>query len=247
MQRPRIIGVISQKGGVGKTTVAVNLAVALRMMNYKVLLLDGDTSNPTIGISLGMEEANIGYKDLVSKKTKVDKLISIHAASGLHVIPGTLHTKPFVPTKAQIKRLHGEIAASGYDFVIIDSSPGYYTDYEFSFWDDGLVVSTPDMTAITSCLRLERSFKKVKTKCDLVLNMVRGRRYELRADEIEEAWGDRILGSLPYDDSVSAAAAERIPAYLSGKSSPFSKSMRTLAGKYAKGSSRNLRKIFGFR
>ncbi len=231
----------------GKTTVAVNLAVALRMMNYKVLLLDGDTSNPTIGIALGMEEANIGYADLVSKKTKVDKLVSIHAASGVHVIPGTLHTKPFIPTAVQIKRLHDELAASGYDFVIIDSSPGYYTDYEFSFWDEGLVVATPDMTAITSCLRLERSFKKAKTKCELVLNMVRGRRYELREEEIEEAWGSKIAGSLPYDDSVNAAAAERIPVYISGKDSAFSRTIRVLAGKYAKGSSRNLRSILGFR
>ncbi|MDE1874338.1 MAG: MinD/ParA family protein [Candidatus Micrarchaeota archaeon] len=235
MGKPLIIGVISQKGGVGKTTVAVNLAVALRMRDYKVLLIDGDTSNPSIGIDLGMEDENRGYKELVATNAPLDKLASIHGASGLHVITGTLHTRPFIPLRSQVSRLEKKLRKSSYDFIVIDSPPGYHNDDEFGFWDEAVIVSTPDMPAITACLRLEQTLSKAKVKHSLVLNMVRGRRYELRQDEIQDAFSCKIAGVLPADDAVNSALAERIPVFLSNKGASFSKAMGRLSSRYGKG------------
>ena len=60
--RHQIIGVMSQKGGVGKTTIAVNLAVMLRLKGYETLIVDLDTSNPSVGIHLGMHESEDGLE-----------------------------------------------------------------------------------------------------------------------------------------------------------------------------------------
>ncbi len=246
MQKPFIIGVISQKGGVGKTTIAINLAIALRLMNYRVLLVDSDTSNPSIGLSLGMEDVDIGFKELISRKMKIEKVVSTHSPTGLHVILGKLQAKPFFPSKAQDERLRTQLRATKYDYIVIDTSPGYYTEDTFKFWNEGLVVATPDMPAVTGVLRLRETFKRTKTKCTLVLNRVRGKRYELRAEEIQDAWGDRLIGELPEDEAVVESAAERMPVFLESRGSKFSRSMRVIADRYAK-MNRSLRRVFNRR
>ncbi|MDE1834912.1 MAG: AAA family ATPase, partial [Candidatus Micrarchaeota archaeon] len=101
MAEPYIIRISSQKGGVGKTTIATNLGVTLSMAGYKVLIVDMDSANPTIGYHLGMNQANVGYKEVITGKARLEQVIAIHAASGLRVLPGTVGPYSFVPTKKQ--------------------------------------------------------------------------------------------------------------------------------------------------
>lgn len=109
MANPYLIGVSSQKGGVGKTTISVNLSVALKSFNYKVLLIDSDTSNPSIGFHMGLEKANIGYRDVVYGRADLEDAVAVHGATGLHVLPGTINAKHFSPTSANIEKLANRI------------------------------------------------------------------------------------------------------------------------------------------
>ena len=89
MRNSYSIRVSSQKGGVGKTTVAINLAVALSMHNYRVLLVDADMISPSVGFFMGMESANIGIRDVIDGKADSSQAIIRHNVSGVDVIPGT--------------------------------------------------------------------------------------------------------------------------------------------------------------
>ncbi len=230
---PYIIRISSQKGGVGKTTVAVNLSVALQSMGYNVLLVDSDTSNPSVGFHLGVEKANVGYKNFVTGKANLRSTISVHAPSGVHVLPGLINARPFILTESVERIAVSAFKKTEYQFVVIDTEPGYsgLTKYV----DEALLITTPDMPSCSSILRLAREFDVMEVKHNLAINRIRNRGYEIHPKEIEEMYERRILGLLPEDEIVPVSIEEKIPAYLLDRRSKISGSIRTLARHYAVG------------
>jgi MinD-like ATPase involved in chromosome partitioning or flagellar assembly len=226
------IRVSSQKGGVGKTTVAVNLSVALQMEGYKVLLIDADTVNPSVGFHLGFSNVNIGIKELLTKNIKLADVRVVHTPTGLHVVPGVLSQKEYIPTEEMLERMFALIKKTDYNFVIIDTSPGYTLDKISKFYDEALLVSTPEMASVANIIRLSTWFDKMNLKHNLVLNKVKNKSYELHVKEIEEMYESRITELLPDTEIVPISIEEHIPAYIYKKNCNFSNSIRELAHFY---------------
>lgn len=230
-----IIRVASQKGGVGKTTISVNLAIALQERGYRVLLLDADSTNPSVGFHIGMEKSNIGYKQLLYSKAKLRDIISVHAPTGLHVVTGTVNSKPFIAGEGEIGRLIRGLKQANYNFVIVDTQPGYYMQGIAKYVDESLLVTTPDMPSCASIIRVTKMLDDEKAKHSLIINKVRDRKYELHTREIEEMYEGRVIGSLPEDDIVPISIEEHIPAYIMDYRNRFSKAVAQASRYYANG------------
>ena len=214
MAKPYFLMISSQKGGVGKTTIAVNLSATLSKQGFKVLLVDADLTNPSVGFHLGIDEVNTGIREVMSGKSNLRNTVIRHNITGMHVLPGTAYSRPFAPAKENIERFMGMLAKESYDFIIVDTAPGTGMQDTFKLYDEAIIISSPEMSACASSITLAAAYDKEKLKHGLILNRVRNRRYEISVREIEEMYGDRVRSSIPEDEIVPISISEHIPAIM---------------------------------
>lgn len=233
MKKSYMIMVSSQKGGVGKTTIAVNLAVTLGLLNFKVLLIDSDTVSPSVGFCLGIADANVGVRDVMANKLDIKKAVVRHDPTGIDILPGTQRLRKF-PNEKEIKILATKAQKlNDYDFIITDTPPGYYFPFMAKYYDEAIIVSTPTMASITSTIRFAEMYNKENVKHELVINRVANRKYELSIGELEDAYGGKSISVLPEDPMVPRSEAAHIPALLFDGKAPFSSAIKNLARFYA--------------
>ena len=126
----RIIAIANQKGGVGKTTTAVNLAAALAFEGQKVLLIDLDPQgNATSGLGVNKNEVKHTLYDVLTEEIAMDAAVQATAVENLFLVPSNRQLVgaevEFVSIDAREYRLKNCLGpmTAGYNFVIIDCPP----------------------------------------------------------------------------------------------------------------------------
>lgn len=230
---PYIIRVSSLKGGVGKTTIATNLAVMLQMRGHRTLLVDCDTTNPSVGFFLGMETSNIGIISWLKSQAQLDEVVAVHSASGLRVINGQIDMDPYLPDPRMITRMLNELGKSNYEFIIIDTRPGYDGITSWRSISEALIVTLPEVPSYSGTIRSAKDFDKTGIKHKLVVNRIKNSKYEIQIDEINETYENKIVGAFPEDPIIPRSVSEKIPAVLLDQNSKFSVQMLRLSNIYA--------------
>ncbi len=126
----RIIALVNQKGGVGKSTTTVNLGAALAVLGKRVLVVDLDPQgNTTTGLGINKAEIKRDIYDLLMHFASIDEVLCETEIPGLQIIPATINLAgaeiELVSALSRENRLKGvvEPIAGAYDFVLIDCPP----------------------------------------------------------------------------------------------------------------------------
>jgi len=201
----RIIVITSGKGGVGKTTTAINLGAAINYFGKDVLIVDGNLSTPNIGIHLNSPEVPINLNHVLQKKADIFEAIYEHA-SGMKIIPSSLSIKELKKVKPEkIKDFKKDFKKIS-DYIIVDSAAGLGNEAlsTIDIADELIIVTNPEMPAITDALKTIKLAEGMKKNViGIIVTKVRKNQIEMRPEVVKEMLELPILGMIPDDISVS--------------------------------------------
>ena len=242
----KIITITSGKGGVGKTSIAVNLALALHRKGIKVIILDGDFGLSNIEIMLGIRP-KYNLADLMFRGKDLTDIIT-EGPEGIGFISGGSGIQELANlSRDQILYLISKLIELDEiaDVIIIDTGAGINdTVMEFvAASSELLLIATPEPTSITDSYALLKALNRRKDYdidgpvIKMIANQVRS--YE-EGEELYEKLSIVVnkfldiqlnfLGAIPKDENVSKAVMSQKPAITQYPNSSFIKEIQGFAG-----------------
>jgi MinD-like ATPase involved in chromosome partitioning or flagellar assembly len=226
----KTIGIISIKGGVGKTSITSALGASLANdFGKKVLVVDANFSAPNLGLHLGLVNPEVTLHHVLNDKIDVKEAV-YESEYGFHVIPGALiysnQINPF-KLKSKLKQLK-----KYYDVILIDSSPTLNNEILASIIasDELYAVTSPDHVTLSTTLRVLRAAKEKRNPIKgLILNKVYGKNFEIGIQEVEDTSDCKVLAVLPHELAMIEALSKSMPSSLY-KNTAATREIKKLAG-----------------
>lgn len=242
-----IIAVSSGKGGVGKSTVAVNLAVALAKDGAKVGIMDADVYGPNVPLMLGT-----GY----DQPEVIDGKLKPIEAHGIRMISMAVLVPPDKPMILRGPMLHGvvrqfltDVSWGELDYLIVDMPPGT-GDVQLSLAQlvpvqGAVLVTTPQEVSLSDVRRAVKMFETVHVPVlGVIENMSyfvapdTGTRYNIFGEgggrKLADEYGLNFLGEVPLGMEVREGGDKGVPVVVSSPDSPQAEAFRGVAEEVAR-------------
>jgi len=229
----RSIGIVSAKGGVGKTASTINISAALMQMKKSVIMVDADINASGLGLQLGMFHFPFTLNDVLENKAGMLEAMYIHS-SGMRIIPASLCIR-----KAGISRLPRVLDDPSLEgnLIMVDAPPGMESNSQavLKACTDVIAITTPDLPSVADVIK---SISAARENGCNILGMIVNRynrhsSEQISAKEIESACGIPVIGVVPEDRTVARGIFRGLPAMFLNPYSPASVAYKKVAARIA--------------
>lgn len=204
-----VLVVASGKGGVGKTVTTVNLAVALRLQDRSVALVDGDLAMPNVGAHLGVEP-DVTLHDVLAQDASLHSAV-MQAADEFGVLPGGGELDGYASADPARFAYVIDRLSHQYDNVLVDTGGGlsHESALPLQIADETILVTSPDRPAVDDT-------RRTKALADIVGGRVRGLvvtkvAADTDPERVAGTLGTDLLAAVPYDVAVEQSVATGRP------------------------------------
>ncbi len=205
-----VITVTSGKGGVGKTTVTVNLAVSLALRGRKVVCIDGDIGLRNMDVILGLENRIVyDIVDAAEGRCRLKQaMIHDKRLNELYLIPASQTRDKDAVTPEQMIQICNDLRGE-FDYILIDSPAGIEQGFKNAIApaDRILIVTNPEVSAVRDADRIIGLIEaEGKGPGELVLNRINramvSRGDMMNQDDVNELLAIELIGLIPEDENV---------------------------------------------
>jgi septum site-determining protein MinD len=200
----KVYVIISGKGGVGKTTSTINLALCMNELGKEVIIVDANLTTPNVGLHLGSPIVPITLNNVINNEAKIEEAIYEHE-SGTKIMPASLsigelnkinHAKLTDITK-KLKKIA--------EIIVLDSSAGLGEEAQSAIKaaDEIIIITNPETSAVTDALKTIKLAENLGKKVmGVIITRHEGKKWEMDIPTIKDMLEAPILGIVPEDDSV---------------------------------------------
>ncbi len=241
-----VIAVASNKGGVGKSTVAANMAVALAQTGARVGLIDADITGPNIPTMFGL---SAGLQAQETTGLRAVERYGVHVVSIGFLLPrGTPVVWRGPMIGSAVRQLLHDVPWENIDYLIVDLPPGT-SDASMSLAQEApvagsIIVSTPQAVSLEDAMKAVSMFEKLGVPVfGMVENMSyfiapdTGNRYDIfgsgGAEQAADDLGIDFLGAVPIEPNIREGADNGLPLVHSHPDSESAKAFHHIAGQVA--------------
>lgn len=200
----KVITITSGKGGVGKTTSAINIGAAINQFGKEVIIVDGNLATPNIGLHLGAPIVPVSLNHVLNGKTRVADAIYEHE-KGMKIIPSSLSIKELRNLNHDgLKEVSKKLKKMA-DFVILDSAAGLGDEAiaAIEAADEVIIITNPEIPAVTDALKTAKLAEQLgKPVKGVVITRATGNKVQMPVSNVADMLELPILGVIPEDDNV---------------------------------------------
>ncbi|MFM2386170.1 MAG: hypothetical protein RL660_927 [Bacteroidota bacterium] len=212
----KIIAIANQKGGVGKTTTAINLASSLAVLDHKTLLIDADPqANSTTGNGIDLKNVQVSLYDVMVNEAQIKQVVLQTETPNLHIVPSHLDLVGAEielvshPSRDRLLTQALDTVKADYEFIIIDCSPslGLITVNAMTAADSVIIPVQCEYFALEGLGKLLNTIKIVQSRLNsrlqiegILMTMYDGR---LRlcnqvVEEVKNHFGELVFSTIVH-------------------------------------------------
>ncbi|WP_137286618.1 cell division ATPase MinD [Halorussus salinisoli] len=224
-----VYAIASGKGGVGKTTTAVNLGAMLADRDHSVVVVDTDLGMANLADFLDFEIETPTLHEVLAGEAEFENAI-YRAPGDIDVLPSATDIEAFVKSDPANLQAVVEDLREEYDYVLLDTGAGvsYDTLVPLALADGVLLVATPDVASVRDTAKTGELAERVESE---VTGAVLTQRSSdiLNADDVEETLGTDVLAVVPQDEAVPMGIDAGRPLAAFAPNAPAGQAYRELA------------------